>query len=130
FPPPNAPVPPPGQGPSRSGKATGSSDPNDKIGQAGYGSQGFIAPGGALPYRIDFENEATAGAPAQRVVVTDQLDPNFDWKTLALTGVGCGDTDIVIPSGSQHFQTTVDIAENSQAIEVDIELGLNPQTGL
>jgi hypothetical protein len=83
-----------------------------------------------LPYRIDFENEATATAPAQRVVITDPLDPNFDWKTFALTGVGFGDTDIAIPAGSQHFQTTVDITENSQAIEVDIELGLNPQTGL
>jgi hypothetical protein len=64
------------------------------------------------------------------VVVTDQLDPSFDWKTFALTGVGFGDTDLVIPAGSQHYQTTVDITENGQAIEVDIELGINPQTGL
>ena len=85
---------------------------------------------GPLPYRIDFENEATATAPAQRVVVTDQLDTNFDWKTFELTEVGFGDTDIVIPPGSQHFQTTVDLTENGQPIEVDIELGLNPQTGL
>jgi hypothetical protein len=83
-----------------------------------------------LPYRIDFENEATATAPAQRVVVTDQLDHNFDWKTFTLTGVGFGDTDFAIPPGSQHYQTTIDITENGQPIEVDIELGLNPQTGL
>jgi RHS repeat-associated protein len=105
-------------------------DPNDKIGPAGYGSQGFISPGAPLPYRIDFENEATATAPAQRVVVTDQLDANFDWKTFGLTGVGFGDTNLAVPPGSQHFQTTVDITENSQRVEVDIELGLNPQTGL
>jgi RHS repeat-associated protein len=122
---------PPGNGPKKKqSKSAGSSDPNDKIGPAGYGPQGFIAPGGPLPYRIDFENEATATAPAQRVVVTDPLDPNFDWKTFALTGVGFGDTDVAIPAGSQHYQTTVDITENSQSIEVDIELGLNPQTGL
>jgi RHS repeat-associated protein len=124
------PIPPPGQGPIKRSKPVGSYDPNDKIGPAGYGPAGFIAPGGALPYRIDFENEATATAPAQRVVVTDQLDANFDWTTFALTGVGFGDTNLVIPPGSQHYQTTVDITENSQAIEVDIELGLNPQTGL
>jgi RHS repeat-associated protein len=116
--------------PDRMSQPVRSFDPNDKIGPGGYGPAGFIAPGGALPYRIDFENEATASAPAQRVVVTDQLDPNFDWKTFALTGVGFGDTDIAIPPGSQHFQTSVDITENSQPVEVDIELGLNPQTGL
>jgi RHS repeat-associated protein len=126
-PPPQAPG---GEGPGGQSAPANSFDPNDKIGPAGYGSQGFIAPGGALPYRIDFENEATATAPAQRVVVTDPLDPHFDWKTFALTGVGFGDTDLIIPAGSQHYQTAVDITENSQAIEVDIELGLNPQTGL
>jgi RHS repeat-associated protein len=129
-PPPDWFEPPYGPGPDDPSRPAGSFDPNDKIGPAGYGPQGFIAPDGALPYRIDFENEATAGAPAQRVIVTDQLDPSFDWKTFALTGVGFGDTDIAIPAGSQHYQTTVDITENSQAIEVDIELGLNPQTGL
>jgi RHS repeat-associated protein len=124
------PGPNPGPGPGGPSQPTRSFDPNDKIGPAGYGPQGFIVPGGPLPYRIDFENEATAGAPAQRVVVTDQLDPHFDWKTFALTGVGFGDNDIAIPSGSQHFQTSVNITENMQPVEVDIELGLNPATGL
>jgi RHS repeat-associated protein len=130
FPPPAPPPPLPGSGPGGSSGPVSSFDPNDKIGPAGYGSQGFIAPGGTLPYRIDFENEATATSPAQRVVVTDQLDANFDWKTFALTGVGFGDTDLAIAPGSQHYQTAVDIAENSQPIEVDIELGLKPQAGL
>ncbi len=124
------PNPSPGSGQIKLTQPASSFDPNDKIGPAGYGSQGFIAPAGALPYRIDFENDATATAPAQRVVVTDQIDPNLDWKTFALTGVGVGDNDIAIPPGSQHFQTTVDITENGQPIEVDIELMLNPQTGL
>ncbi len=105
-------------------------DPNDLIGPAGFGSAGFIVPAGPLPYRVDFENEATATAPTQRVVVTDQLDPSFDWNTFELTAVGFGNVDIIIPPGSQHFQSTVDITENGQAIEVEIELGLNPLTGL
>jgi RHS repeat-associated protein len=129
-PPPAPPTPPPGPGPGGPTKPAGSFDPNDKIGPAGYGPQGSIAPGNPLPYRIDFENEATASAPAQRVVITDQLDPNFDRKTFALTGVGFGDTDILIPASSQHYQTMVNVTENGQQIEVDIELGLNPQTGL
>jgi RHS repeat-associated protein len=124
------PLPPKRGGPGGTGSARGSGDPNDKIGPAGYGPQGFIAPGSPLPYRIDFQNDDTATAPAQRVIVTDQLDPNLDWKTFALTGVGFGDTDLAISPGSQHYQTSVDITENGQPIEVDIELGLNPQTGL
>jgi RHS repeat-associated protein len=110
--------------------AARSSDPNDKIGPAGFGPAGFITPDSTFPYRIDFENEPTATAPAQRVVVTDQLDASLDWNTLQLTGVGFGDTDIAIPTGTRHFQTTVDITENGEHIEVEIELGLNSQTGL
>ena len=49
-------------------------------------------PTSALPYRVDFENDPTATAPAQRVDVTDQLDPNLDWNTFQLTEVGFGDT--------------------------------------
>jgi hypothetical protein len=127
---PQLPDPPPSSGPGGAVAVADSGDPNDKIGPAGYGSQGFVSPGSPAPYRIDFENEATATAPAQRVVVTDPLDPNFDWKTFALTGVGFGDTDIAIPDGNQHHQTAVDVTENGQPIEVDIELGLNPLTGL
>jgi RHS repeat-associated protein len=128
---PEKPLRPPGNGEKKKQSTLGDShDPNDSIGPGGYGPQDFIAPGGPLPYRIDFENEARATAPAQQVIVTDQLDSNFDWKTFELTGVGFGDTNIVIPPGSQHFLTTVDVTENGQPIEVDIEIGLNPQTGL
>jgi RHS repeat-associated protein len=122
--------PPPDPCPDEPAQPRRPRDPNDAIGPGGYGPAGFIAPGGPLPYRIDFENEATATAPAQRVVITDQLDPNLDWKTFALTEVGFGSNDIVIPQGVQHYQTTVDTTENGQPIEVDIELGLNPSTGL
>jgi len=132
WPGPNPPTPPSRPGPLQPSQPglIEAVDPNDSIGPGGFGPAGFIAPGGPLPYRIDFENEATATAPAQRVVVTDQLDPNFDWNTFELTAVGFGNTDIIVPPGSQHFQTTVDLTENGQPIEVDIELGLNPQTGL
>ena len=54
-----------------------SHDPNDKIGPGGFGLQAFVALDRALPYRIDFENDAAATAPAQRVDITDQLDPNL-----------------------------------------------------
>ena len=69
-----------------------------------------------FPYRIDFENAPTATAPAQRVVITDQLDPNLDWTTLQLTGVGFGDTNIVIPPDSQYYATTVPMTEQRRVV--------------
>ena len=69
-------------------------DPNAMYGSTGYGSAGYVSANSLFPYLIDFENAPTATAPAQRVVITDQLDPNLDWSTLQLTGVGFGDTNI------------------------------------
>jgi RHS repeat-associated protein len=105
-------------------------DPNAKVGPAGFGPQGFVAPGTVLPYRIDFENDPTATVPAQRVVVTDQLNANLDWNTFQLVDVGFGDQYIAIPPGSQHFQTTVPMTYNGETFQVEIELGLDPATGL
>jgi hypothetical protein len=127
---PNAGFPGCGSGGGGTSRPVQSFDPNDKFGPAGFGPAGFVAPGGTFPYRIDFENEATATAPAQVVIVTDQLDPNLDWNTFQLTEVGFGDNTISIPSGSQHFQTTVPMTFNGQTFQVQIELGLNSQTGL
>ena len=107
-----------------------SQDPNAMYGPAGYGSQGFIADAASpLPYRVDFENDPTATAPAQEVTVTDQLDPSLDWKTLQFTAVGFGDNIITIPANTQHYQTTVPMTYNGQTFDVDIELGLNCRHG-
>jgi hypothetical protein len=40
-------------------------DPNAKTGPNGFGSGGFVSATGSLVYRIDFENEPSATAPAQ-----------------------------------------------------------------
>jgi RHS repeat-associated protein len=127
-------TPPPAQAPAEPGgggssQNTGSHDPNAKFGPAGYGPSHFVAATAVLPYRVDFENDPTATAPAQIVTVTDQLDSNLNWSAFALTEVGFGDTNISIPAGSQHFQTTVETTENGQTFQVQIELGLNALTG-
>ena len=92
----------------------GSHDPNALLGPSGYGAQSFVAADQVLPYQIDFENDPTATAPAQRVDVTDQLDRNLDWNTFQLTGVGFGDNNIAIPANSQHFETTVPMTYNGR----------------
>ena len=115
---------------SGSTTAVTSQDPNAMYGPAGYGSQGFIADAASpLPYRVDFENDPTATAPAQEVTVTDQLDPSLDWKTLEFTAVGFGDNIISIPANTQYYQTRVSMTYNDQTFDVDIELGLNLDTG-
>ena len=82
-----------------------------------------------FPYRIDVENSPTAGAPAQEVTITDNLDPNLNWSTFQLTGVGFGDNNFTIPAGSQHYQTTTSMTYNGQTFDVEIEAGLNLSTG-
>jgi hypothetical protein len=99
-------------------------------GPAGYGPEGFIPGNDVMPYRINFENDPTATAPAQRVLVTDPLDPNIDWNSLEFTEVGFGDHLITIPPGSQHFQTTVSMTYNGLTFNVLIELALNTSTGV
>src|SRR5581483_8260212 len=106
-----------------------SHDPNGSTGPGGFGPAGFIAPNHVFPYRIDFENSATAPNPAQEVRVTDQLDPSLDWNSFELTEVGFGDTFLPIAPGQQHFQTSIDVMQNGKTFEVQIELGLDPATG-
>ena len=62
-------------------------DPNEKTGSAGFGEEGFVRASDVLSYRVDFENEEDATAPAQRVDVTDQLDTYLDWSSLQFTEV-------------------------------------------
>jgi RHS repeat-associated protein len=101
-------------------------DPNEKTGAAGYGTPRFVAPAAIIPYGIDFENEPTAKAAAQEVVVTDRLDPSLDLDTFELTEIGFG--DISIPAGSRHVQTRVAVTIDGEAFEVWIEAGLDVAT--
>jgi hypothetical protein len=124
-------VPPNGaKGDGRVTGSAGSHDPNAMLGPAGYGSSNFVAPSGAVfPYQIDFENDPTATAPAQSVTITDQLDPNLDWSTFELTGMGWGDTVLSIPAGSQHFEAVVPMTYNGKTFDVDVEAGIHTDTG-
>ncbi|HEY1378789.1 MAG TPA: RHS repeat-associated core domain-containing protein [Gemmataceae bacterium] len=104
-------------------------DPNEKTGPAGFGPAHYIAADGVVPYRVEFENEADATAPAHRVIVTDQLDANLDWDTFAWTQIGFGDVILTVPEGSRHYRTTVPLTQNGRTFQVEIELDLDPQTG-
>jgi hypothetical protein len=105
-------------------------DPNAKFGPIGYSPSHFVSSSGVLPYRVDFENDPTATAPAQQVIVTDQLSPDLDWSTFRLTEFGFGNNNITVPTGLQHYETSVPMTYNGQTFNVLIDLGINLVTGL
>jgi RHS repeat-associated protein/uncharacterized repeat protein (TIGR01451 family) len=104
-------------------------DPNSLVGPAGFGSQGFLQPGGTWPYTVDFENDGSA--PAQTVTVTEQLDSNLDWSTFQLGSFGFGPVNVTIPAGLTQYQTTVAYQNtDGTPLNVDVALDFNVQTGL
>jgi RHS repeat-associated protein len=106
------------------------SDPNSLTGPAGYGPTAYISCETTVPYRIDFENESSATAPAQQVFITDQLDSDLDWGSFELTEIAFGDILINVPADSGHFETTVPMTYNNQTFDVQIEAGINYSTGV
>ncbi len=104
-------------------------DPNDITGPAGFGPDGFLVPGLTLPYRINFENKPDATAPAQVVVITEQLDPDLDFSTFEVGDFGFGTFTIDVPDGLSFFSTRVD-ARASVGVFVDVTAGIDPATGI
>jgi len=109
---------------------SGPGDPNAKLGPAGVGAQAYVLPGQTLPYRVDFENDATASAPAQYVAVRDQLSASFDWSTFELTEVGFGDRVLPVPAGQQSYATIVPMSYLEVDFEVHVQTALDLATGL
>ncbi len=139
-PPPAPPPPPPpgdgngnggggGGGGGGSSGTTGTLDPNQKLGPAGHGQAHYVAEGRLLGYRVDFENDPSAGAPAQYVTVTDQLDANLDWSPFELTEVGFGDHFLVVPRGTQYFETVEPMTYNERDLEVHVRIAFDAETG-
>ncbi|MET0622696.1 MAG: CSLREA domain-containing protein [Pyrinomonadaceae bacterium] len=108
-----------------------SQDPNDKVGPQGVEEAHFI--NGAQPssYVVFFENKPEATAPAQDVVVTDQLDlTKFDLSTFQLGPISFGkDKFVAPPPGLSQWMTDVDLRPANNLI-VRVNAGLNPQTGI
>jgi hypothetical protein len=94
-------------------------DPNLKTGPAGGGSADYITPQTALSYFVEFENKASASAPAQDVTVIDQLNPSLvDLTTLSFGAMGFGSHVISLPGGSSDFTTNLDLRPSQNLIVV------------
>lgn len=88
----------------------GSLDPNDKTGTHGMGLQQYVSGSTPLNYSVDFGNEPTATAPAQKVTITDQLDvAHDDLTTVSLGSMTFGNELISPPPFQSTFSTMVDL---------------------
>lgn len=101
-------------------RPVGARDPNDKLGPDGYGPARFLRADRMLPYRIDFENDASATAPAQIVMVSDQLDQALDWSTLEFTEFGFGTHFIPLAPGLQEFAWIEPIIQDARELNVHV----------
>jgi hypothetical protein len=106
-------------------------DPNDKSGSQGVGGQRYLTGVEPMRYIISFENKAEATAPAQDVIVSDQLDTSkFDLSTLSLGPVRFGKDKIVTPPpGLSEWTSDVDLRPANNLI-VRISAKLDQVTGL
>jgi len=107
-------------------------DPNSKLAPSGYADAHFLPVDSLLPYTIHFENEADATAPAHIVRVMDTLDEDLDLSTFELTEIAFANQFIVVPSGLNHYETTMNLVIDnefiSQAelfIQIDVSLDIN-----
>lgn len=106
-----------------------SRDPNDIIGPAGYGVERWVRGGAVLPYRIRFENESDATAPAQRVVVTQQLDVDLDFRTFRVDDFGWGDIHVSLDADRGFYFGRVDLSA-SHGYVVDVVGTVDIVTGV
>jgi Tol biopolymer transport system component len=105
-------------------------DPNDKVGPLGYGAGRFLTGLEPLRYAVFFENLETATAPAQEVVITDQLDvAKLDLSTFSLGPMVFGTTVVTPPPGLDTFRKDVDLRP-AQNLIVRITAGLDAATGV
>jgi hypothetical protein len=118
-----------GNGGDGSSGTSGSTDPNSLIGPAGYGPQNFVEADQLLLYRINFENDPKATAPAHEVTISNPLSTSFDWSTFELTEIAFGDRFIAVPSGTQHFTRVEKMTYNGVSFDVQIEAGIHLATG-
>jgi len=136
-------LPPGNPSSSQSVSEVRSSDPNDKIGPAGYGDHRFILSDARIPYRINFENigpasvdpitghpyDQFATAPAQRVTITDSLSPDLDWSSFRVTEMGFGDSVITILSDSTYYSGVISVTIDGRTFDVELEAGIDLSRG-
>jgi subtilase family serine protease len=105
------------------------SDPNDILGPEGFGDERWINARNPLAYTIRFENEPTASAPAQEVIITQYLDADLDWRTFRVDDFGWGDLRFDLPGDRSFYSNRIDLRA-TQGFYVDVSASIDVLTGL
>ncbi len=131
---PEPPTPPSQERDNGHGQSTAPIDPNEKSGSLGVGPNHNVAVYQKLGYTIFFENVITATAPAQQVVVVDQLDSDLDWTTFHPTEIAFGNQVIAVSAQTGGYHARLTIPDYRPAItrtwQLDINAQINYQTGV
>jgi hypothetical protein len=105
-------------------------DPNEKDGSQGAGTPQYVSGKEPLRYVISFENLATATAPAQSVVVTDQLDTSkVDLSTLSLGAFNFSSYGAAPLPGLTSYSADLDLRPATNLI-ARVNAQLDKNTGL
>ena len=83
------------------------------IGPPGYGDARFISTKTPLNYKIRFENDPNATAPAQHVIILHTLDQDLDIRTFRVTGFGFGSFNKKLTNLRASLQVT-ELSKTSQ----------------
>jgi subtilase family serine protease len=104
------------------------SDPNDIVGPVGFGDEHWVPAEPPLAYTIRFENRALASAPAQQVVITQQLDADLDWRTFRLDDFGWGDQRVELDADQAYLSRQINLTD-TRGYVVDVAATVNVKTG-
>jgi len=103
-------------------------DPNDKLGNEGYGKENFIAPQ-TMDYTIRFENDPEwATAPARWVRVYDVLDEDFDLDTFEIKSFCLAGNLINVGNGCDSYNKIITISVAGVDVWVDVKINLDRET--
>ena len=118
-------------------------DPNEKIPPLGFGPDNRVAIDEPVAYTIDFENigpgsvddngdpfPVEATAPAQRIVIADQLSANFDFSSVRFTEFKFGETTIPVADGFGAYHTIVPMNTAGSSFVVQIDAEVDPASGI
>jgi YD repeat-containing protein len=94
-------------------------------GPVGFGTQGLVPLGQALPYSIQFENAASASTAVGEVRIVSQLDSDLDPRQFRLGDIQLGDIQVHLPTGRGSFQGDFDFTRQKGFI-LRVSAGLDP----
>ena len=101
-----------------------STDPNDKTVQEGFGEKGYVTADATLNYKVEFENEADATAPARWVRVYDVLADEFDVSTFELKSIYIAGNYIEVGDGRDSFNETRELNIMGEKVLTKIAINL------